>query len=115
MNAISEDVICVHVMVAKIQTAGILVGEERIAEIAELRGPEDLDERYLGQKSVEILAQELQSIIAKTDQMNLKLNQFGGSLNARNILTRRAAYELRRRRVDAQGYMAEDSLRTARY
>jgi hypothetical protein len=86
MNAISEDVICVHVMVAKIQTAGIFVGEERIAEIAELRGPEDLDERYLGQKSVEILAQELQSIIAKTDQMKAKLNQFGGNLNARTLL-----------------------------
>ena len=86
MNAISEDVICFHVMVAKIQTAGILVGEERIAEIAELKGPEDLDERYLGQKSVEILAQELQSIIAKTDQMKAKLNQFGGNLNARTLL-----------------------------
>jgi replication-associated recombination protein RarA len=87
MNAISEDVICVHVLVAKIQTAGIHVGsDEKIAEIADLKGPEDIDERYLGQKSVELLAQELQSVIAKKDDMRVKLDQFGEILNARTLL-----------------------------
>jgi len=60
--------------------------DNRISELVDILGPEDLPERYLSQESVEKYARELHTILSRLDALKPKLEQAGAGLSGRTLL-----------------------------